>query len=39
MVGGIVTLLETVGKEESEFHEKLKKIILYFLDLYQQKPD
>ena len=31
--------LETVGKEESEFHEKLKKIILYFLDLYQQKPD
>jgi TetR/AcrR family transcriptional regulator, fatty acid metabolism regulator protein len=31
--------LETVHKENSEFHEKLKKIILYFLDLYQQKPD
>jgi TetR/AcrR family transcriptional regulator, fatty acid metabolism regulator protein len=32
-------LLETIKKNNDDFHGKLKGVILYFLDTYQRKPD
>jgi AcrR family transcriptional regulator len=37
--GRLYELLETIRNREDEFQDKLRALILYFLDTYQQKPD
>ncbi len=32
-------LLENIKKDEEDFHSKLRGLILYFLNIYQRKPD